>query len=176
MNRIVMSAMLLAVVMTTAACQTPTPLQVARKGTLRPGTLVDQRPAVEGARPVGESALGDDAGGDGADVLAGLDDRDRSFNRRIGQVLGREGGPEKVGRSEVKGEEVRLIEVETSSTVGSEDTRRQMKAFAGRPGAKVFLAVPYDSVEQAHKLRDDMEVEFSIIPCYPYVNSIGTPE
>lgn len=107
MNRIVMTAMLLAVVMTTAACQTPTPLQVARKGTLRPGTLVDQRPAVEGTRPVGESALGDDAEDGGADVLAGLDDRDRSFNRRIGQVLGREGGPEKVGRSEVKGEEVR---------------------------------------------------------------------
>jgi Holliday junction resolvase len=76
----------------------------------------------------------------------------------------------------VKGEDVRLIEVETTSTVGSEDTRRQIQAFAGRPGAKVFLAVPYDTVEAAHKLRDDMDVEFGIIPCYPYVNSIGTPE
>jgi len=76
----------------------------------------------------------------------------------------------------VKGEEVRLIEVETQSTVGSEDARKQITAFAGKPGVKMFLAVPYDSVDEARKLRDELDVEFSIIPCYPYVNSIGTPE
>jgi Holliday junction resolvase len=76
----------------------------------------------------------------------------------------------------VKGEEVRLIEVETSSTVGSEEARKQITAFAGKPGVKMFLAVPYDSVDDARRVRDELDVEFSIIPCYPYVNSIGTPE
>ena len=115
-----------------------------------------------------------------ANVLVNSLEKD-GFEVRADHIGGLRGAPTPVDGlipdiEAVKGEEVRLIEVETSSTVGSEDTRRQMKAFAGRPGAKVFLAVPYDSVEQAHKLRDDMEVEFSIIPCYPYVNSIGTPE
>ena len=76
----------------------------------------------------------------------------------------------------VKGEEIRLIEVETPSTVGSDDTRKQISAFAKKPGVKAYLAVPYESVDEARKLRDELGVEFNIIPCYPYVNSIGTPE
>ncbi|KAF5057215.1 Type II secretion system protein D [anaerobic digester metagenome] len=106
MNRFVMAVLVLAVVMTTAACQTPTPLQQARKGSMRPGTLVDQRtPGEESERSLEDEAATaqDGAEGGGADLLAGLDDRDRSFNRRIDQVLGRGTGPQKVGRSEVKG-------------------------------------------------------------------------
>ncbi len=76
----------------------------------------------------------------------------------------------------VKEDEVRLIEVETSSTVGTEDTRRQIIAFTGKPGVKVYLAVPYDCLDEARNLREEMGVDFAIIPCYPYVNSIGTPE
>ena len=103
------------------------------------------------------------------------------FEVRADHVGGLRGAPTPVDGlvpdiEAVKGEETRLIEIETPSTVGSEETRKQLSAFAGKPGAKVYLAVPYDSVDAARKLRDDLGVKFSIIPCYPYVNSIGTPE
>lgn len=104
MNRFAMTVLMLAMVMTTAACQTTTPLEEARRGTMRPGTLVDQRPpAQEGERTLEDDGDGSGKVGDTADALAGLDDRDRAFNRRIDQVLGRSVGPQKVGRSEVKG-------------------------------------------------------------------------
>jgi len=115
-----------------------------------------------------------------ANVLVNSLERD-GFEVRADHIGGLRGAPTPVDGltpdiEAVKGEEVRLIEVETPSTVGSEDTRRQITAFAGKPGVKVFLAVPYDSVDDARRLRDDLGVEFGIIPCYPYVNSIGTPE
>ena len=115
-----------------------------------------------------------------ANVLVNSLEKD-GFEVRADHIGGLRGAPTPVDGltpdiEAVKGEEVRLIEVETPSTVGSEDTRRQITAFAGKPGVKVFLAVPYDSVDEARRLRDELDVEFSIIPCYPYVNSIGTPE
>ena len=115
-----------------------------------------------------------------ANVLVNSLEKD-GFEVRADHIGGLRGAPTPVDGlipdiEAVRGEEVRLIEVETPSTVGSEDTRRQITAFAGKPGVKVFLAVPYDSVDEARRLRDELDVEFSIIPCYPYVNSIGTPE
>jgi Holliday junction resolvase len=115
-----------------------------------------------------------------ANVLVNSLERD-GFEVRADHIGGLRGAPTPVEGltpdiEAVKGEDVRLIEVETSSTVGSEEARAQIAAFAARRGASVYLAVPYDSVDDARKLRDDLGVEFSIIPCYPYVNSIGTPE
>jgi Holliday junction resolvase len=115
-----------------------------------------------------------------ANVLVNSLEKD-GFEVRADHIGGLRGAPTPVDGltpdiEAVKGEEVRLIEVETTSTVGSQDTRKQITAFAGKPGVKVFLAVPYDSVDEARRLRDELGVEFSIIPCYPYVNSIGTPE
>ena len=115
-----------------------------------------------------------------ANVLVNSLEKD-GFEVRADHIGGLRGAPTPVDGltpdiEAVKGEEVRLIEVETPSTVGSQDARKQITAFTGKPGVKVFLAVPYDSVDEARRLRDEMGVEFSIIPCYPYVNSIGTPE
>ena len=115
-----------------------------------------------------------------ANVLVNSLEKD-GFEVRADHIGGLRGAPTPVQGltpdiEAVKGEEIRLIEVETTSTVGSEETRKQITAFASKPGVEVFLAVPYDSVEEARSLRDDMDVKFSIIPCYPYVNSIGTPE
>jgi Holliday junction resolvase len=115
-----------------------------------------------------------------ANVLVNSLEKD-GFEVRADHIGGRRGAPTPVEGltpdiEAVKGDEVRLIEVETPSTVGSEDTRKQIVAFAGKPGVKVYLAVPYDSVDEARKLREELDVEFNIIPCYPYVNSIGTPE
>jgi len=75
-----------------------------------------------------------------------------------------------------RGDEVRLIEIETPSTLRTEETRNQIATLARKAGAKVYLAVPHNSLEDARKLREDMGGEFRIIPCFPYVNSIGTPE
>lgn len=103
MNRLFLVVLGL-VVFTTTACQTPTALQQARQGTMRPGTLVDQREPGEDL----ERELPREAGGAvedaarGAQVLAGLEARDADFNRRLGRALGQGVGPQKVGRSEAK--------------------------------------------------------------------------
>lgn len=115
-----------------------------------------------------------------ANVLVNSLEKD-GFQVRADHVGGLRGSPAPVDGlvpdiEAVKGDEVRLIEVETPSTIGTEDARSQIKAFAGKSGARAYLAVPYDSVDEARKLRDDLGAQFSIIPCYPYVNSIGTPE
>ena len=88
-----------------------------------------------------------------ANVLVNSLERD-GFEVRADHIGGLRGAPTPVDGltpdiEAVRGEEVRLIEVETPSTVGSEDTRRQITAFAGKPGVKVFLAVPYDSVDDS---------------------------
>jgi Holliday junction resolvase len=115
-----------------------------------------------------------------ANVLVNSLEKD-GFEVRADHIGGLRGAPTPVEGltpdiEAVKGDEVRLIEVETPSTVGSEDTRKQIAAFAGKAGVKAYLAVPYDSVDEARKLREELGVKFNIIPCYPYVNSIGTPE
>jgi Holliday junction resolvase len=115
-----------------------------------------------------------------ANVLVNSLERD-GFEVRADHIGGLRGAPTPVEGltpdiEAVKGDEVRLIEVETPSTVRTEEARQQIATFAARPGAKVYLAVPYDSVDDARMLREELGVEFSIIPCYPYVNSIGTPE
>lgn len=115
-----------------------------------------------------------------ANVLVNSLERD-GFEVRADHIGGLRGAPTPVEGltpdiEAVKGDDVRLIEVETPSTVRTEEARQQIATFAARPGAKVYLAVPYDSVDDARMLREELGVEFSIIPCYPYVNSIGTPE
>jgi Holliday junction resolvase len=115
-----------------------------------------------------------------ANVLVNSLEKD-GFEVKADHVSGLRGSPAPIEGlvpdiEAVKGDDVRVIEVETPSTITTEEARNQIKAFAGKPGAKAYLAVPYDSVDDARKLRDDLGAQFSIIPCYPYVNSIGTPE
>lgn len=76
----------------------------------------------------------------------------------------------------IRGEETRLIEVETQSTLASARTREQLRRLVSRSGAQACLAVPFDCIEQARELRDDLGIEFSILPCYPFVRYIGMPK
>jgi Holliday junction resolvase len=115
-----------------------------------------------------------------ANVLVNSLEND-GFKVKADHIGGLRGSPAPVGGfipdiEATKGNEVRLIEIETPSTISSKQAREQMQAFVRKPGVRAYLAVPYDSVDDARKLRSDLDLEFGIIPCYPYVNSIGTPE
>jgi Holliday junction resolvase len=75
-----------------------------------------------------------------------------------------------------RGEELHLIEVETQSTLASPRTGQQLTRFASRPGARVYLAVPFDCIERARKMRECLEINVRILPCYPFVRYIGVPK
>lgn len=69
-----------------------------------------------------------------------------------------------------------LIEVETQSTLESDRTIEQMKILAGQQGARRFVAVPCDCVEVARKVREGLEDDVGILPCYPFVRYVGIPK
>jgi hypothetical protein len=72
--------------------------------------------------------------------------------------------------------EVRLIEVRTESTLGLPETRDLLAGLAGeRPGA-VSLAVPFDCMDAAEELRLELDLSFTILPCYPFVGYVGLPK
>jgi hypothetical protein len=73
-----------------------------------------------------------------------------------------------------RGDQVRLIEVKTRSTIGLTETQEQLALLAGGPG-NAYLAVPFDCIEAARKVRDDMDVDVVILPCYPFVGYVGMP-
>lgn len=72
--------------------------------------------------------------------------------------------------------EVRLIEVRTESTLGLPDTADVLAGLASDPSAGVFLAVPFNCMEEAEHLRQGLDVDFTILPCYPFVGYVGTPK
>jgi Holliday junction resolvase len=74
------------------------------------------------------------------------------------------------------GAEVQLIEVETQNTLGTRRAREQLAKLTSAQRGKAFLAVPFDCLEQATELREDMEVDFEILPCYPFVRYVGMPK
>ena len=74
-----------------------------------------------------------------------------------------------------RGEEVHLIEVETQSTLASPRTHKQLSSFASRHGVKAYVAVPFDCIEAARGLRNELGLPFGILPCYPFVRCVGGP-
>jgi hypothetical protein len=72
-----------------------------------------------------------------------------------------------------RGEEVHLIEVETQSTLASPRSQYQLSRLAAQTGARVYVAVPFDCIERARSLRESLELNIRILPCYPFVGHIG---
>lgn len=71
-----------------------------------------------------------------------------------------------------KGDDIRVIEVETRSTIDTENTREQLKGFTSNDH-KLVLAVPYECLEAAIELRNSLGFDFEILPCYPMVRYVG---
>jgi len=72
--------------------------------------------------------------------------------------------------------EVRLIEVRTESTLGLPQTRDLLTGLADECPGAVCLAVPFDCMEAAEELRQDLDLSFTILPCYPFVGYVGLPK
>ena len=75
-----------------------------------------------------------------------------------------------------RGSELHVIEVETQSTIDTATTREQLAQLASLPDARACLAVPFDCIERAREVRDDLDVDISILPCYPFVRYVGMPK
>lgn len=75
-----------------------------------------------------------------------------------------------------RGKEVRVIEVETESSLGSTTAREQVARLQSTPVGKPYLAVPFDCLERAQELRLELDIDLEILPCYPFVRYIGTPK
>jgi hypothetical protein len=74
-----------------------------------------------------------------------------------------------------KGGEVRLIEVETRSTIDLPETHEQLAHLAAGLGT-AYLAIPFDCIEGARKTRDELDIDIVILPCYPFVRYVGMPK
>ena len=74
-----------------------------------------------------------------------------------------------------RGSDLRLIEVETKSTLNLPETQQQLTYLAEGRGA-AYLAIPFDCIDGARRLRDDLDIEFVILPCYPFVRYVGMPK
>lgn len=71
-----------------------------------------------------------------------------------------------------KGDDIRVIEVETKDTVDTEKTRQQLREFTSKQH-KLVLAVPYECLQSAMELRENLAIDFEILPCYPMVRYVG---
>ncbi|MFZ1946446.1 MAG: hypothetical protein WAW06_02775 [bacterium] len=69
--------------------------------------------------------------------------------------------------------DTRLIEVETQATLQSARAKAQLAAYAAEPGARVYVAVPFDCIEGARRIREEAGFDVGIIPCYPFVRYVG---
>ncbi len=88
--------------------------------------------------------------------------------------------PEQIGRHipdvvAKKGDEVHIVEVETQGTLESPEAEQEILDFAASAPTKLYLAVPFDCVEMARNLRQNLTAEFEILPCYPFVGYVGVP-
>lgn len=72
-----------------------------------------------------------------------------------------------------RGDAVHLIEVETKGSLETEGTREQLQALVQQVNAKSYVAVPFDCVERARKMRDLLGGGIGILPCYPFVRYVG---
>lgn len=71
-----------------------------------------------------------------------------------------------------KGDDIRVIEVETRSTIDTEKTRQQLNGFISNEH-RLVLAVPYECLQAAIELRNTLGLDFEILPCYPMVRYVG---
>ncbi len=74
-----------------------------------------------------------------------------------------------------RGEDLRLIEVETESTIDLPETQEQLTHLSAGRGT-AYLAIPFDCIEGARRLRQELDAEFVILPCYPFVRYVGLPK
>lgn len=74
-----------------------------------------------------------------------------------------------------RGGDLRLIEVETKSTINLPETQQQLTFLAAGRGT-AFLAIPFDCIDGARALRNELDIEFVILPCYPFVRYVGMPK
>jgi hypothetical protein len=72
--------------------------------------------------------------------------------------------------------EVRVIEVMTESTLGLPKTRDLLTGLARDCSGKFCLAVPFNCMDVAEQLRRDLDLDFTILPCYPFVGYVGLPK
>jgi Holliday junction resolvase len=98
-----------------------------------------------------------------ADHVGGLRERPASVRGFTPDIEARRGG------------DLRLIEVETSSTMNLPETHEQL-TFMAEGGGTAYLAIPFDCIEGARRLRDELDLEFVILPCYPFVRYVGMPK
>jgi hypothetical protein len=75
-----------------------------------------------------------------------------------------------------RGAEVQLIEVETESTLDSEEAREQLGRLTSASRGMVYLAVPHDCLEKAKGVREKLTASVVILPCYPFVRYVGMPK
>jgi hypothetical protein len=75
-----------------------------------------------------------------------------------------------------RGAEVQLIEVETVSTLDSEETCEQLGRLASASRGRVYLAVPHDCLDKAKGVRKKLAAGIVILPCYPFVRYVGMPK
>jgi Holliday junction resolvase len=75
-----------------------------------------------------------------------------------------------------RGDDVRLIEVETQSTIDLPETHEQLAKLTSSTRGKTYLAIPFDCIEGARQVRDELSIDFVILPCYPMVGYVGTPK
>jgi hypothetical protein len=73
-----------------------------------------------------------------------------------------------------RGDVVHLIEVETQRSLETEVAREQLRALVRQVNAKSYVAVPFDCIERARKMRDLLGGGIGILPCYPFVRYVGT--
>jgi len=98
-----------------------------------------------------------------ADHVGGLRKKPASIGGFIPDIEARRGG------------DLRLIEVETKSTLNLHETQQQLTYLAAGRGT-AYLAIPFDCIEGARRLRDELDIEFVILPCYPFVRYVGMPK
>ena len=109
-------------------------------------------------------------------VVAGLLES-AGYRVRADHVGGQPARPTPVGDfvpdiEATRGEEVHLIEVETQSTLASPRSQYQLSRLAAT-GARAYVAVPFDCIERARRMREALELDIEILPCYPFVGHLG---
>jgi hypothetical protein len=99
-----------------------------------------------------------------ADHVGGLRQRPESIDGYVPDIEAR------------RGAEVQLIEVETESTLESEETYEQLGKLTSTSRVRACLAVPHDCIEKARGVRDKLTASIIILPCYPFVRYVGLPK
>ncbi len=98
-----------------------------------------------------------------ADHVGGMRQKPESIGGYVPDIVAR------------RGDHIRLIEVETQSTLASPRTASQIEAFCRHASATIIVAVPFDCLALAHRLREELDLDFVIMPCYPLVKYVGVP-